>query len=107
MKRFLLTFDVHDEHERIIEELTANGWHSSIRGFYMSTGKPGISFLPETTWWVQAEDKDTVYQNFLEIAGKKNIVRADIFEFVDWRGVDGKALPHQLDEIGRTGDNAA
>jgi hypothetical protein len=107
MKRFLLTFDVHDEHERIIDELTTNGWHSSIRGININTGKPGLSFLPETTWWVQGEDKDTVYQNFVGIAGDKNIVRADIFEFVDWRGVGGKALPHQLEEIGQTGNNAA
>lgn len=107
MKKFLLTFDVHEDHERIINELTANGWHSTIRGVYENTGLPGIGYLPETTWWIQANDIRVAYTEFVNIAGEENITRADIFEFSDWKGTDKNPLPHQIREIRVNDNNAA
>ncbi len=47
-KEYLITYDVHYDHERIIQDLIKNNWHSVKQGY--ANGKPIICYLPETTW---------------------------------------------------------
>jgi len=97
-KRLLLTFDVHEDHERIIKDLTESGWKSIINGTYTETGLPAVVYLPETTWWTEANNLQQAWKDFEAIAGKTNIIRGDIFEFTDWKGVIGDPMKHQLQE---------
>lgn len=93
----LLVFDVHDEHQRIIQDLTDNDWHSIIEGVN-DEGKSGICNLPETTWWKEFETANQAYNEFLTIAGAHNIIRVFVSEFDNWRGMQGISMKHQREE---------
>ena len=96
MKKYLITYDVHRDHERIIQDLIKNGWHSVIQGYIDS--KPTICYLSETTWWKECKDQSQAYYEFQTIAGITNIVRQAVTVFDEILVSRMNPLKHQIEE---------
>jgi len=99
MKKYLLTYDVYSDHERIIKDLIASNWHSVIQGH--TNGKPTVGYLPETTWWKEFETAQQAYDEFKVIAGKQNIERQAVTVFDEWIVSTTNPLKHQKEEVQR------
>lgn len=97
-KKYILSYDVHNEHQRIIDQLIANGWHSIIQGVD-DKGTPCICYLPETTWWKEFENSKQALDEFKTVAGDANVVRAVVSNFDDWRCTTSNPMNHQKEEV--------
>lgn len=97
-KKYIVTFDVHAEHERIIQDLITYGWHSVIQG-YTDNGQPVICYFPETTWWKEFNNVKEAFAEFEVIAGgKSNIIRQMVSILDDWRSTTHNPMKHQIEE---------
>ena len=97
-KKYILSYDVHYEHQRIIDQLIANGWHSILQGVD-DNGSPCIGYLPETTWCKELQNSSQALNEFKTIAGNANVVRAVVSNFDDWRCTTGNPMNHQKEEV--------
>lgn len=95
---FLITYDVHDNHEQIIADLLAKGWHSVVPAVQVTTGKSTICYLPETTWYKAFESAHDAILEFLATAGASNALRYMVTSFINWEGSTVKPKPHQIEE---------
>lgn len=98
-KKYILMFDVHRDHERIIQDLISKNWHSVIQGFQTETRKPIVCYLPETTWWKEFSSKREAYDEFKLIAGVDNIIRQVVSVFDEWICSTGNPMKHQIEEV--------
>ena len=99
-KKYLLTYDITQDHYRVIQELINNDWHSVIQG-YSADGKKVICYFPETTWWKEFETTRQAYNEFQIIAGADIIKRQIVVPFDDWLCSTQNPMQHQIDEAKR------
>lgn len=95
-KKYILTYDITQDHERVIQDLISNNWHSVIQGY--SDGKKVICYLPETTWWKEFETARQAYDEFKYIAGSSIIKRQLVSSFDDWICSIINPMQHQIEE---------
>jgi len=96
-KKYVVTFDVHSEHERIIQDLIQYDWHSVIQG-YADNGSPVICYFPETTWWKEFNNVKEAFAEFDAIAGQSNIIRQTVSLLDEWRSTTRNPMKHQVEE---------
>nr|WP_314494235.1 hypothetical protein [uncultured Chryseobacterium sp.] len=99
-KKFLLTYDITQDHDRVIQELINNNWHSVIQG-YSTDGKKVICYFPETTWWKEFDTTRQAYNEFQIIAGVNIIKRQTVVQFDDWICSIQNPMQHQIDKAKR------
>jgi len=98
-KEYLVTYDVHENHEQIIKDLLAAGWHSVKPAYEIGTRKPVFCYLPETTWYKSFENTTEATEEFIKIAGgASNVIRQMVTSFSDWQGSIKNPMPHQVEE---------
>lgn len=98
-KKYVLMYDVHRDHERIIQDLIARNWHSVIQGY--SDGKPVICYLTETTWWKEFATAREAFNEFQSIAGTANIIRQVVSVYDEWICTTNNPMKHQIEEARR------
>lgn len=99
-KKYLLTYDITQDHYRVIQELITNNWHSVIQG-YLDDGKRKICYFPETTLWKEFETIRQAYDEFQIIAGVSIIKRHIVVPFDNWICSTENPMQHQIDEANR------
>jgi len=95
---FLITYDVRDNHEQIIADLLAKGWHSVVPARQVGTQKPVFCYLPETTWYKSFETANDAGNEFLAISGINNTLRYMVTSFINWEGSTVSPKQHQVEE---------
>ncbi|WP_284462383.1 hypothetical protein [Chryseobacterium sp.] len=98
-KKHLLTYDITQDHQRVIQDLISNNWHSVIQGY--SDGKKVICYFPETTWWKEFETTRQAYDEFKNIAGSSIIKRQIVVPFDDFTCSTSNPMQHQIEEAKR------
>lgn len=105
-KKYLVTFDAHNDHERIIQDLLAKGWHSVIQGVDKN-GVNVICYLPNTTWYKEFTSAELAYNEMKSIIGVLNHVRSTATPFTEWFGSGSNPMSHQIEEAKKMGLKSA
>lgn len=105
-KKYLVTFDAHNDHERIIEDLLAKGWHSVIQGVDKN-GVNVICYLPNTTWYKEFTSGELAYDEMKSIIGGLNAIRIAATAFNEWFSGVRNPMQHQIEEAKKMGLKSA
>lgn len=98
MKKFVIMYDVKADHQRIIQDLLLNDWHSILEGHSID-GEPIICFLPETTWYKEFNTQREAFDEFKAIAGADNVIRLAVTILSNWWSTATNPMGHQIEEL--------
>lgn len=101
-KQYIVSFDARNDHERIIKDLLAKGWHSVALGRTSDNEKLAV-YLPNTTWYKEFISSRAAAQEMEEIVGRTNILRFTAAPFEEWFGGGYNPMPHQIEEAKELG----
>lgn len=105
-KKYLVTFDAHNDHERIIKDLIAKGWHSVMQG-KNGNGQDVIIYMPNTTWYKEFNSAKLASEELKSIVGILNLIRHNVVAFTEFYGGTANPMAHQIEEAKKMGLKSA